>query len=696
MKAIKKITTLGFVLITSLTYAQDFKPCSTDDMVKQYFKEHPEAEEAAKLAKAESEAFRAGFRSGNQVATQPFVIPIVFHIIHQYGSENISDAQIRDAVEGMNEDFQLRNADTSLIVAAFKNLKGNAQFELRLATKDPNGNCTNGIDRIYSNETNIGDDGSKLNVWPRNKYLNVWVVKAISSGAAGYSMYPSSVVNYPQGDGVMILSTYVGSIGTGSVGTSRALTHEVGHWSDLEHTWGSTNQPGVSCGDDGVSDTPITKGFTSCNTNTANQCNVNIYENIQNIMDYAYCQRMFTIEQCTRMQAAMSSSISSRNNLGTQANLIATGTDDATFFGTPVSCSPKADFNITPVTICAGGTVSFKDLSFNNSAVTRNWSFSGGSPATSTDSLETVTYPTAGVYSVSLTVSNSAGTNTKTQTALVTVLSNTATYSGTNYIEGFEGSLIPNTDWTISSTDAIKWQQVTTAKHSGASCVKINNFSAAAGEVDNLISNTYDLSTITNPFITFWVSYAQAASTNNDRLRVLVSTNCGQSWSQRYSKAGSTLKTVTNPVTSSFLPTTASQWRMESVSLASVATSNNIRIKFEFEGDDGNNIYLDDINIGAINAGLEANLEAVIDFNVMPNPFNETSILAFNLPSHEIVNITVYDVLGKEVKSVLNNEKLASGSYRYELNKKDIGASGIYFVRVNVGGASMMKKIVLN
>jgi PKD repeat protein len=203
-----------------------------------------------------------------QSAEVIYTIPIVFHVIHTFGSENISDAQIFDQVNILNRDYAKLNADTSQIVgnSPFDSLACNIKIQFRLAHLDPNGNCTNGIDRIYSHRTNQADDNSKLNQWPRDRYLNVWTVKTIgSAGVAGYAFYPSDVdgFNAPN-DGVLILSQYIGSIGTSTPNTSRALTHEIGHWMSLQHPWGNTNSPEVACGDDAVQDTPLTRGHLSC------------------------------------------------------------------------------------------------------------------------------------------------------------------------------------------------------------------------------------------------------------------------------------------------------------------------------------------------------------------------------------------------------------------------------------------------
>ena len=92
-------------------------------------------------------------------------------------------------------------------------LAADIRIEFRLAQIDPNGNCTNGIDRIYSSLTHAGSDQSKLNQWPRDKYLNVWTVSTIGmSGVAGYAYFPSATNSYLYiYDGIIILSNFISS-----------------------------------------------------------------------------------------------------------------------------------------------------------------------------------------------------------------------------------------------------------------------------------------------------------------------------------------------------------------------------------------------------------------------------------------------------------------------------------------------------
>ncbi len=263
------ISTLIFAQ-TKIVSAQNEKHCGSTEATQVLHAAHPELLENEisynkELAKQiQNKKLQKGLQANEVVYT----IPIVFHVLHTFGTENISDAQILDQVNILNRDYAKLNADTSAIVgnSPFDTLAAKIKIQFRLARLDPNGNCTNGIERIYTHKTNSANDYSKIHQWPRNSYLNVWTVKTIGdAGVAGYAYFPADVNGIMSPiDGILILSEYIGSIGTGSIGTSRALTHEIGHWMSLYHPWGSTNSPEVACGDDLVDDTPETKGHLSC------------------------------------------------------------------------------------------------------------------------------------------------------------------------------------------------------------------------------------------------------------------------------------------------------------------------------------------------------------------------------------------------------------------------------------------------
>jgi hypothetical protein len=271
---------------------------------------------------------------------------VVFHVLHINGVENISDDQILNALAILNRDYRKQNADTANVHPDFQGMPADIEVEFRLATIAPNGQCFNGITRTFSPLSYDGSDGGNQvdaivagnNVyngqWPGNKYLNIFVCGEIG-GAAGYTYKPSNWGATSMQNGIWILHDYVGAIGTGSVGASRALTHEVGHWLNLDHTWGGNNNPGntTSCpgNGDNVQDTPTCIGVSACllNSNTCNNDNAfwgfDIRDNVENYMDYSYCSKMYTEGQRTRMRNALQVTSTGRANVVSAANLAAVG-----------------------------------------------------------------------------------------------------------------------------------------------------------------------------------------------------------------------------------------------------------------------------------------------------------------------------------------------------------------------------------
>jgi len=76
-----------------------------------------------------------------------------------------------------------------------------------------------------------------------------------------------------------------------------------------------------------------------------------------------------------------------------------------------------------------------------------------------------------------------------------------------------------------------------------------------------------------------------------------------------------------------------------------------------------------------------------------PNPFNPSTTISFNLPYKSIVNLTVYDILGKEVETLIN-EEMNAGKYVKMWNAGKF-ASGVYFYKLSAGKFNVTKKMLL-
>jgi PKD repeat protein len=665
--------------------------CGTPHANEKALKENPDAPRALR----ELEQHTQNYSEANRSQPPVYIIPVVFHVLHEYGSENISDAQIEDAVRIMNEDFRKLNPDIANTVSAFQSVSADSEIEFRLAKLDPNGNCTNGIDRIVSPLTNVGDSDAKLNPWPRNKYLNIWVVKNIASGAAGYSMYPSSVSGGWGAaiDGIMILSSYVGSIGTGSYVRARSLTHEAGHWINLAHTWGDSNTPGLASNcqdDDQVSDTPNTVGWTSCNLNGAT-CGSAI-DNVQNFMEYSYCSTMFTAGQRSRMRAALTSGTAQRSSLWTASNLTATGVNI-----TPAPlCAPVADFSSDGESVCANSTVQFSDESWNGQSTAWSWSFPGGNPSSSTLQNPSVTYATPGVYNVSLTATNATGNNTETKNAFIQVDNVLADIGGTSFSESFETISLTNANWQVVNTSGPAWTIVTNTGFIGSKSLRLYNLNSQIGDVDDIISPSVNLTQFSNPKLYFRYAYAQIPNSDpaENSLEVWVSDNCGKTWTKRKTLTGTGLSTST-ATSSLFTPTAGSttQWKQDFVSLSSFVNDSNVRFMFRFIAGSGNNIFLDDININSPTTLEENNLD-VEALNIFPNPVADNSILEFNLLNTGPVSIKILDLLGRTNVDLFNG-KMTAGMQRIQIDRNLIDASGIYFLQISSGESVITQKFIV-
>ena len=143
---------------TNCRDGENVEYCKTHKLMNK-LKEDPEAyrqflEEQMELKKIE-----------NQISNNPrnrtiYTLPLVFHVLHNGGIENISRQQIEDAVVILNRDFRRQNAGANTVQSTFLGMPADIEIEFKLATKAPNGQCFSGITRTLSPLTNSGANGA--------------------------------------------------------------------------------------------------------------------------------------------------------------------------------------------------------------------------------------------------------------------------------------------------------------------------------------------------------------------------------------------------------------------------------------------------------------------------------------------------------------------------------------------------------
>lgn len=318
----KKFSAILLILFVKGIVSQNIHRCGTDLMVQQALKTYPDAKKNMEELELFTQQWITENSNNKSDKALLITIPVVVHVVYKNSSENLSDARIQSQIDVLNQDFRRLNADASNTPSAFQSVAADVEIEFCLATKDPNGNPTNGITRtsttvssfdINTDNIKFSSQGGK-DAWPSNKYLNIWVGD-ISGGLLGYAtppgMFPAAY------DGVVINYRYFGTAAYGAqspYNKGRTATHEVGHWLNLKHIWGDD---GTSCsGSDNVNDTPNQAGenygcpsFPKTDACTPTSPGV-MFMNYMDYVDDA-CMNMFTAGQKARMHAAINGARSS-------------------------------------------------------------------------------------------------------------------------------------------------------------------------------------------------------------------------------------------------------------------------------------------------------------------------------------------------------------------------------------------------
>ena len=335
---------------------------------------------------------------------------------------------------------------------------------------------------------------------------------------------------------------------------------------------------------------------------------------------------------------------------------------------------PAAAFIADQFVICPGETIHFTDESTDNTD-TWTWTFAGGTPATSTAENPDVTYYLPGIYTVTLTATNTNGSDVETKTSYITV----SPIHEVPLVEGFEGTFLP-LDWTKTDAnlDGVFWEQDNAGSY-GASdhSARFDNFYFdVSGARDDMITPEYNLSTAISATLQFDVAYAKYSNDYPDSLAVKVSKDCGVSWDYVYMKTSDELATAPDFTDDLFVPA-SNEWRTETIDLSAYLGEEKVAVAFENIGHYGQGIYIDNVNIDAINPVQDVSENG---WEVYPNPAHDILLITCGETIPPGTEYTVFNGMGQKI---LQSGFTNSGYAEADMH---IFPSGIYFIQIERDG----------
>jgi len=253
--------------------------------------------------------------------------------------------------------------------------------------------------------------------------------------------------------------------------------------------------------------------------------------------------------------------------------------------------------------------------------------------------------------------------------------------------EEFTSSTFPPTNWSIINPNGdITWQRNGSVGNRNAGSAYFNDFvNTTVDRYDDLATANYSYSGIDSIFLSFNLAHITktlpgTTGSRLDTLTVLLSKDCGNTFTTVYKKYGEELQTVNDPnfqiSMANFTPL-ASQWRRDSVNLGKWlgGTEPLFQLMFRFSGNMENNFYLDDVNVRS--QILPARLKND-GYLILPNPFRTTfGVWHYQVPT-TLRYINVYNSAGQLVYS----KQFPSGGEKYF--QVDLGgrAAGTYTVKL--------------
>ncbi|GAO44139.1 peptidase M43 family protein [Flavihumibacter petaseus NBRC 106054] len=635
-----------------------------------------------------------------------YSIPVVFHIVLQ-NPASVSDATIMAQLDTLNKCFAGEN-DQRNVLAGFKSRLASTNFSFCLAQRGPDGLPATGIVRKttniaqYESGTNDMKDPSKGGsaAWDTDQYLNIWITN-LSNGILGFSSFPDD--GDPDNQGVVVDPDAMPGSTNPQYNEGKTLVHECGHFFNLIHIWG--DEDGCS-GSDDVADTPnqgaATYGFrvgvvTDGCTTTAPGI---MY---QNFLDYTDDVDLlgFTSGQVARMELALTQyRLSLTQSQGcAPVNLVPLDGELYSFVGySKRICTPSIALQVQ---LRNRGTQTITAAVIRYKTEEEEWTtadFTGSIPSLGSVVVSLPAIPALqGIHPVYVELVSVNGVTDDGDPANNFLTSTVQYYPAltTGFTESFEDLLFPPVAWdTLNPDGRVGWERFVGAGKTGFASVRMHNFEYdRPGAVDWLRPPQLDLSSgIDSAFLSFQVAAATytdpVVSGNNwDTLEVVVSTDCGATYTSLYKKWGATLVTVAGGRQADFVPAPG-EWRKDSVDLTPYAGKGQILVAFKHTAGFENNVYLDDIQLREVRVFPNLKAKGML---VYPNPTHGLTQVQFYPQPTGLKALLLFNAQGALVSRISVASGTASNTYSFDLSRF---SAGVYLLKAVFDDRVEVRKVV--
>jgi photosystem II stability/assembly factor-like uncharacterized protein len=350
-----------------------------------------------------------------------------------------------------------------------------------------------------------------------------------------------------------------------------------------------------------------------------------------------------------------------------------------------------ADFSADYATYyCPGDSIHFVDHSVVPAGATYQWTFPGGSPASSTLKYPAIQYNTSGSFDATLVVTYNGQNYTITKTGVVS----TQGQDALPVSENFENNALPQT-WKYydDAQNSVNWAycDYTSGYGIGDNCMFFDNYYInVQGNKDAIWTAKYNLGSLQNPVLSFDVAYAKYDNNYSDTLEVSYSIDCGATFTQLYIKGGDILSTAPAISSGRFDPSSG-EWRTDIVDLGNVTPNNDVIISFINRGHYGQPIYLDNINIQATTDVKSAILFNMPNLIIAPNPAkNQFTMAIEGGQKNEVWQMSIFDYLGK----VAIQDQVISAQQNHVIDISNL-TSGVYLVQMRGSEKVLNKKLIV-